>query len=306
VRTPEPLPDPLNGRAFSVSEALRLGVPEKRLRSRDLSSPYPGVRRVGALGASASTTDRAVAYAPRLAADQYFSHLTAAELLGMRVPSRGRNGPLHVTSVQPRRAPRLKGVVGHEVKVAPPLLRWQASPLVVSDHVATWLTLAEGLPLDDLVVMGDGLISRRDPAASLQSLEGRVSDGTIRRGSSQLRAALRQMRAGTDSAPETALRLLLVRSGLPEPEVNGLVETGHRSYHGDLVFRAQRVVVEYDGGHHRTDETQFSIDVDRLDRIMEAGWRVVRVDRRLLRQRGELIRRVTAAVTGLDLQEPPL
>lgn len=301
MRRPEPLPDGLNGRAFSLDEAAQLGIPEKRLRSRDLSRPYRGVRRFGELDEAASTLDRALAYAPRLADDQYFSHLTAAELLGMRMPPGHRAEPLHVTSVHPRRAPRLAGVIGHEVRVASPTLRSHTSSLVVSERVATWLTLGESLTVDDLIVMGDGLICRRDPVASLGTLAVRIDGCALRRGVPKLRAALRQMRAGTDSAPETALRLLLVRAGLPEPEVNGLVATARRSYHGDLVFRNEHVVVEYDGGHHRTDESQFSIDVDRLDRIMEAGWRVIRVDRHLLRQRAELIRRVAAAV-GVDLQ----
>jgi hypothetical protein len=38
---------------------------------------------------------------------------------------------------------------------------------------------------------------------------------------------------------------------------------------------------------------------------MEAGWRVIRVDRRLLATPKELIRRISRAVSGVDLQELP-
>ncbi len=106
------------------------------------------------------------------------------------------------------------------------------------------------------------------------------------------------MRPGTDSAPETRLRLLLLEAGCPEPEVNGIVPTSRGAFHGDLVFRDQRVIVEYDGEQHRTDDRQYSIDGDRLDAIMAAGWRVIRVDKRLIRRREELVARILIALAG--------
>jgi very-short-patch-repair endonuclease len=43
------------------------------------------------------------------------------------------------------------------------------------------------------------------------------------------------------------------------------------------VYLRYRVLVEYDGEQHRTDEAQFARDVDRLDGVMAEGWRVIRV-----------------------------
>jgi very-short-patch-repair endonuclease len=51
--------------------------------------------------------------------------------------------------------------------------------------------------------------------------------------------------------------------------------------HGDLVFRAQKLVLEYDGGVHRQPRQHF-LDIYRLDDIMEEGWRVIRVDKYML------------------------
>ncbi|MEL4319625.1 DUF559 domain-containing protein [Leifsonia sp. YIM 134122] len=120
-----------------------------------------------------------------------------------------------------------------------------------------------------------------------------------RRGCRTLKAALLAVRAGTDSAPETELRLDLVELGLPEPEVNGIIRAtdGRQIAIGDLVFRRYRVLVEYDGEQHRSDARQYHRDVDRLDDVAEEGWRVFRVNkthRGIRRQR--VLERVRAAL----------
>jgi len=88
------------------------------------------------------------------------------------------------------------------------------------------------------------------------------------------------MRARSASPRETRLRLLVLRSpvGFPEPELNGpiLLSTGALT-HGDLVFRRYRVILEYDGGHHRELERQAIRDVDRLNDLGRDGWLVIRV-----------------------------
>ena len=297
MRPPDPLPDSLKRTGFSVANARDLGVPRKRLRSKELVRPYQGVR-IAADAVGTTMAGRAVAYAPRMSPDQYFSHLTAAALLDMRTPAGIDRMPLHVTSILPRHAPRVKGVVGHEVAAAPTLLT--DGSLLVSDRISTWLSLGAATPLDDLIVLGDGLMSRQHPYADLEEIRAALESSPIRRGRARLQRALHELRPNTDSAPETRLRLLIVRAGLPEPEVNGLVKTAARSYHGDLVFRDARVVVEYDGVQHRLDERQHSIDVDRLDHMMAADWRVIRVDRRLMSNRVDVLARIRTAVEAGD------
>ena len=73
----------------------------------------------------------------------------------------------------------------------------------------------------------------------------------------------------------------LVRSGLPEPEVNVPIvdASGKRIAIGDLVYPSSKVLVEYDGEQHRTDDRQYARDVVRLNRIAAEGWLTIRVDR---------------------------
>jgi very-short-patch-repair endonuclease len=94
------------------------------------------------------------------------------------------------------------------------------------------------------------------------------------------------------------LRLLVTQAGFPEPEVNGVIvnSLGAPIAHGDLVFRGFRTILEYDGGHHREDERQFNVDIDRLDQLMEEEWRVIRVNKSLMSRRATLIGKIETAL----------
>ena len=100
-------------------------------------------------------------------------------------------------------------------------------------------------------------------------------------GARRAREAFALLRPRTDSPGETTLRLLIIRSGLPEPVVNFTItnELGVFVAYGDLAYPQYKVLVEYDGGQHRDDEAQFNRDIDRLDDVMELTWRVIRVNK---------------------------
>lgn len=73
------------------------------------------------------------------------------------------------------------------------------------------------------------------------------------------------------------MRLILLAHGLPEPAVNAIVSRpGERTRYGDMVYDRWRVIVEYDGNHHRTG-AQYVADVERLEQLARAGWTVIRV-----------------------------
>ena len=99
-----------------------------------------------------------------------------------------------------------------------------------------------------------------------------------RRGARRLASAFARVRSGTDSPQETRLRLDLVDAGLPEPVVNPVIHdaAGEQIAIGDLAYPEWRVLVEYDGEHHREDRAQYARDVERLDDLARAGWRVIR------------------------------
>ena len=81
------------------------------------------------------------------------------------------------------------------------------------------------------------------------------------------------------SPQETRLRLLLLRGGLPEPQVNLpiLGALGRFLAEGDLVYLEARTLLEYEGDLHRTDQRIFRKDILRRERLVDAGWWTIRI-----------------------------
>jgi hypothetical protein len=120
------------------------------------------------------------------------------------------------------------------------------------------------------------------------------------RGKARADRALQLVRPGAESRPESLLRLAILATGLPEPELNVEVYSSSGIFVGgaDLLYRRYRLVIEYDGDHHRVDSAQFDRDIGRLDDFAAAGWRVVRIAKRsFLGDRDACTGRVRRAMT---------
>ncbi|UFS58909.1 DUF559 domain-containing protein [Subtercola endophyticus] len=191
--------------------------------------------------------------------------------------------------------------------------------LPVSDAATTWCTLASCLGTDDLVAAADGAlwVEREHPVynphprplVERNELNG-YAEHFGRRGRRALLAAAALSRVGAASPTETRLRLLILRAGLPEPELNVEMhdDRGRSLGWGDLVYRRPRVLVEYDGDQHRTDTTQYERDQTRIADLYDAGWSVIRVRKKGLfrdpAQTAEHIRR-TLLTRGYAPPPPP-
>lgn len=298
-----PLPDDLSLREFAVSDALKSGVSASRLRGPDLSAPFHGVRAPArSLGRTSqpppdtatSTSpslepgliERCRAYATRMRPGQFFSHSTAARLWGVPLPTPFHSDePLHVSAWAPRRPPHTRGVVGHELRSAngAAVLRFA---LPVANPESTWVQLAGMLPLAELIVAGDHLVlnpylfepADPRPFTSISALNAQL-EGYRGRGTRTGLLALKRVRTGAESRPETLLRLLLVDAGLPEPRLNQNVHDGAGRFLGrvDMLYPDWRVIVEYDGDQHRTSTRQYERDQTRLDALRRDGWTVIQV-----------------------------
>ena len=291
MRRRTPLPPDLAQGPFSVRDALRAGVSAGRLRDPALDRPFHGTRAPAILppaGESRSAREQRVllaqcaAYSSRLAPDEHFSHQTAARLWGCPLPTWFDTAePLHVA--RPGRGARGAGVVGHNSST-PTLTRRYGYP--VSDPASTWLALASVLLLDDLVAVGDHLIldprvlNPRDPRpyVTVEELAARLAvyHG---RGARLAHEALPLLRQGAESRPETLVRLLLARAGCAEPVLQAPIfdNDGRLLGYADLYWPDLKIVVEYDGQHHRTDDVAYDRDLIRIDDFLAAGNLVVRI-----------------------------
>ena len=107
MRKPSELPRSLDLAGFTLADARAAGVSPKRTRAQDLEIPFRGLR--ASAGTAPETSALARAYAARMPAGQFFSHTTAAQLLGIPLPQRAtRDAVLHVSAVAPDRAPRTR------------------------------------------------------------------------------------------------------------------------------------------------------------------------------------------------------
>ncbi len=119
-----------------------------------------------------------------------------------------------------------------------------------------------------------------------------------RRGIARAREAISLFDAGSQSPKETWLRLVLVRAGLPRPQTQIPVrdELGRAVAYLDMGWEQPKVAVEYDGDQHRSDRSQYSWDIRRLEWLQHLGWIAIRVvagDRP-----AEIVRRVNAALSS--------
>lgn len=98
------------------------------------------------------------------------------------------------------------------------------------------------------------------------------------RGLRQLRAVLPRVDPGAASPKETWLRLLLIDAGLPVPTTQIPVQENWRLVAMlDMGWERYQVAAEYDGEDHRVNRRRYARDQQRLRRLEELGWIVVRV-----------------------------
>jgi very-short-patch-repair endonuclease len=93
-------------------------------------------------------------------------------------------------------------------------------------------------------------------------------------GASRLRSLIK-MAAAAESPMETRLRWLLIRAGLPCPEVQTDLRDANKQFLGraDLYYPHERLVIEFDGGNHRERLVE---DNRRQNGLINAGFRVLR------------------------------
>ncbi|MGW6173846.1 endonuclease domain-containing protein [Arthrobacter sp. NPDC055138] len=180
------------------------------------------------------------------------------------------------------------GVMGHRSRILPGEVT-VVDGVFLTTRARTWLDLAAGLDLDDLVVIADHLLriprpefdGRLEPFATKDELHALLFLHPGKSGRRNALEALALARVGADSPPETRLRLAMLRAGFPEPEVNRpIIDRDGNALHGpDLSLPEYRIAIEYDGEGH-SDSGQIARDIEREERARAADWDEVRISKR--------------------------
>lgn len=305
VRRQPSVPEELKARPFTVAEGRELGMTRRQLDRPGLRQAPYGVRTAGESDLVQRSLAALVAV-DRPGRPAVLSHVTAARLWGVPLPRREAPGePVDVAVRRPGRASRAAGIAGH-VLCDDRIGVVHRHGLPVVDAATVLCQLAGILTVPDLVAVGDALVyaprvrewDDDRPWLTLDELASRVR-GFHGRGKRRASAAVRLIRPGAASRPESLLRVLLAQPGWPEPEVNVAIRDRHGRLvaYPDLLYRRWRVVVEYDGDQHRTSRAQYERDVQRLAELDALGFRVVRVlADGLFRRPGDTLARVRWAL----------
>jgi G:T-mismatch repair DNA endonuclease (very short patch repair protein) len=282
------------GGVFRGSEALRRGL----LTPAQLRGPrWRRLRHDVYVDASVPLTHRLLAEAVTLTAPAgaVLGGLTAATLWSARGPFAGPEDPVEV--------------------VLPPDVRWNASSGVrvrtapttgdvVTDGILRWTDrtrtavdlIRRAGPLDDAVVLLDRLSEHR--VIFLDDVRAAVASLPRCRGSARARRIAALADGLAESPPETRLRLLLLRAGLPAPIAQFEVRhEGRFVARVDFGYPAHKLAIEYDGAWHGT-AGQLTRDRARMNRLTAAGWRVIFVTAADMRRPEELAARIAAALSA--------
>ena len=254
-------------------------------------SPSPGLTRdrLALLTALGSQLDGA-----------RFSHSTAALLLGLPLPPRLQRsadaGRIEISRTHTTSSRRFHGLVCHRAQPRPEETA-EALGLPISRPGRVLVDLMPQLRRDELVALGDqlirtprrGLSLRTRPWESIESLTAVVRRHPSTDGIVAAREALDLIRDGSDSPPETALRLTLIDEGLPEPQLQ-LASSPGSPWSGDMGWEQIKLVIQYEGAHH-FEATQQASDGQRDHAFRRDGWTVLHTNAVDQRQGFPLIRR---------------
>jgi very-short-patch-repair endonuclease len=317
------LPAAISRDPFSLASGTDAGLSLQQLRSRRFSAPRYGVRVLP--GPSTDRLRDLREYAARMPEGAAFCGATAARIYGLPHPELKAKPatdqqpeqhydsteesadtelvkpaapqPLHVAIPAGRSQPIARDVRGHRIDASLlPATTFEGLPVL--SPLATFVACCRELSLTDAVVMLDALLTDKAHYPGLQLLDRPVTtryevermleDLGPLRGIRVARAAAERARPRVASPMETRLRLLLVDGGLPEPEVNVELRgrAGERLAEVDLLYREERLVIEYEGDGHRTSSTTFRNDLERERRLRANEYEYVRVTVEAMRDAG--------------------
>ncbi|SDP16072.1 hypothetical protein SAMN05660199_03316 [Klenkia soli] len=243
---------------------------------------------------------RCRAWVPLLPEGAAFGLQTAAALLGAFVDP---PDVVHAVVGPDRLLPHRSGLTVVHRHLRPEDVV-EVAGLPVTSGAQTFLDLARCTRPDELVAIGDALhrLGHLDPGRLQERLDR--ADGL--RGVVRARFCAPRLTPLAMSRPESLVRCWILDSPLPDPEPQmpvanrfGVVVT-----HGDLGWELYRLILEYEGGGHATQE-KLDADVERHSLAAADGYLVQRFARKHLTRPQLLLARVESALVSRGWRPPP-
>lgn len=273
------LPPLIKGGAFTHRQLTANGVKSHRVRANDItkSSIYGVYLPEGLLFEDEQIMRSLQSHYP----NSWASHFSAAKFHGLASPDAPTKDSVHLSTLRGQAKIRRRGIASYQAVNAERIIfrrgiRW-------SSPERTVMELARFSTVEEVVVMIDQLI--REPRPELEHRwEPLVNFETWKAllpswrssGKSKLLEATQLARVGSDSPPETRLRLAILNAGLPEPSLQiELPAGGWPRPSADMGYEDLKIAVHYDGATHRSAKQQ-GTDNWRDNSFARLGWRNLR------------------------------
>ena len=293
VARPARVPNELTKRPFSLGEARTAGVTLSALRGRTW-------RRLGSQLYSWTKLSEdhwkvLGGWRKTLPPDAVFAGATAAWISGLDVSP---CNPVEIavpkqSGVRSRDGLRVRRCeISRDEMVSVRGLQATTLNRALSDLCLRWSTV------EALIAIDMALSSKCTDKEALR----RYCEGAKGRAGSARMRALVQIAAAAESPMETRLRWLLLRRGMPRPEVQAQLcdEAGRFVGRADLYYPTARLVVEFDGGNHRE---RLVSDDRRQNLLISAGFQVLRFTAADLYQHPDIVEAQVRGALGYKRAE---
>ncbi|WP_442214791.1 hypothetical protein [Specibacter sp. RAF43] len=231
-----------------------------------------------------------------------YSHYSAARLHQLHVWNCGAK--VHLTTpTTPSGVGVAQDVTHHHL----PLDDRDVVPFTLSNHRQVFATSLERTVVDcarfggfaQAVVIGDHALSK---GASLQVMRGMVAALHGQRGVKKARRVLASLSGLSESAGESRTRIFLSGMDIPQPVQQHQIEANGTKYRADFAWPGLKLILEFDGKSKYFDfrpaKDVLLAERRRENRLIELGWRFIRIEWDDLDRPAQLERRIHAAVAA--------
>jgi hypothetical protein len=202
------------------------------------------------------------------------SHHTAGAIWGVAIPMQPQDDVrVHLTVATGSAVRGRSDRVIHRGPLVPVEVTTRIGFSVTTPE-RTWRDLAAVLPPPALLAVTDQMLQSWCTGDDLARQLERRPHG---RGSARARLVLPHGNPLAESPMESVLRWLLHTAGLPAPTLQHVVRSAGGRFlgRGDMAWPEHRVLVEFDGDHHR-DRKTFVEDLRRQNLLVAEGWTILR------------------------------
>lgn len=285
------VPPDLSTGVFTRARAVELGVSSRMLQGARFVRVLPGVwRHRGHVMTEVDWIDAARLVLPTR------SHLTGLTRLRQLGLDFGPSLPVRFVVARDHHL-AYDEVFLHRTERLPPLDEVGVTP------AAAFLAYCALARVIDAIKVGDWLLFHEH--VSLDLLRDLALAEPWRAGAVEVLWLLRHLDGRSRSLPESETRAVLDFAKLPRAEVNATVALlDGVEIIGDLVYATWRQVVEYEGGHHQTDD-QYGSDIDRYALMRAADVAYVQVTKEKLAHARTLVGEVHRALLLRGYDGPP-